>query len=42
MANVMVLTYVKLIRAGRRVLDEVPERIRDEVREALAEETEKD
>ena len=31
----MVKIYVRMIRAGRMTLDEVPERWREEVREAL-------
>lgn len=31
----MVKIYIRMIRAGRMTLDEVPERWREEVREAL-------
>lgn len=31
----MVELYVKLIKAGRRTIDQVPEQLREEVRKAL-------
>ena len=31
----MVELYVKLIKAGRRTIDQVPEQLREEVRQAL-------
>ena len=34
----MVALYVKLIRAGRKTLDDVPEKLRDAVEAALEEE----
>ena len=38
----MVKIYVALIKKGLRTIDQVPEKIREEVRKALEEETQKD
>ncbi len=38
----MVKIYVALIKKGLRTIEQVPEKIREEVRKALEEETQKD